>query len=327
MVRCRQERDHGGPEPQYPSQPDWSSPAQLDLRRRGSCGGARVGASKLIGGRESTRDDGADVGSQPAAVPSGANKLDPGPYRSQITQLEQHLYREQPGGIDDAGRVAALARDLSLAVRGDGRDLARLRAWGELFDFAGEADGQSAEGYTTGNLPQLRSRWEQVRDEVFAPADWLRSSSPALTQRQTPTPPVADRGTIRGLRDMATQLEALIRNGSREALAIPEAGVDAALESSEAREAERRWRQWSARWLRQLDGVVRYMPASPGPNADINVTIAHQELSRAVSELRHVTQTAASTTTIPFKYEREQHFDSARRYIDQARSYLNRVEW
>jgi len=116
-----------------------------------------------------------------------------------------------------------------------------------------------------------------------------------------------------------------IRSGSSGALAIPEAGVDAALESSEARDAERRWRQWSTRWLSQLDGVVRHMPAGPGPNADVNVTIAHQELSRAVSELRYVTQTAASTTTIPFKYEREQHFDSARRHIEQARSYLDKA--
>jgi hypothetical protein len=277
---------------------------------------------KLIGGGTPSSNDSSAGVSPLAATAPATNKLDAGPYRQQITQLEQQLYHEQPGGIDDAGRVAALARDLSLAVRGDGRDLRRLRAWGELFDYAGEVDAQAGVGYTTADLPQLRTRWEQVRNEVFVSVDWFRKSSPTLTGAQTRAPPLADPSTIRGLRDLATQLEAMIRTGRREALAIPEAGVDAALESSEARQAEQRWRQWSTRWLSQLDGVVRYMPSNPGPDADINVSMAYQELSRAIGELRFVTQTAASTTTIPFRHERERHFDSASHYLDEAGTYL-----
>ncbi|UCD24198.1 MAG: hypothetical protein JSW51_14415 [Gemmatimonadota bacterium] len=279
---------------------------------------------KLMSNREAGGDS-----SQPAVDPVDeaptANKLDPNPYRTHITQLEQQLYLEQPGGFDDAGQVAALARDLSLAVRGDGRDLARLKAWGELFNYAGEVDAQADVGYTTANLPQLRTRWEQVRDEVFVRADWFRGSSAALTRSQTRAAPVAAPHTVRGLRDAVTQLEAMIRIGKTEALAIPEAGVDAALNTSEARQAEQRWRRWTDSWLRQLDGVVQYMPSQPGPNADVNVSMAYQELSRAISELRFVTQTAASTTTIPFKYEREGRFDAASRYLEQVRVYLRRV--
>ncbi len=268
-----------------------------------------------------------DADSEGAATPAVAadTRLDPTPYRPQIVQLEQHLYSSSPGGFDDAGRVAALARDLSLAVRGDGRDLARLRAWGELFDYAGEVDAQADVGYTTANLPQLRSRWELVRNEVFAPAQWFSNSTPALTDAQTPSPPVADPRTVQSLRDVAVQLEQMLRTGRREALSIPEAGVDAALRTSEARQAEQQWRRWSDRWQSDLDAVARYMPRAPGTNADVNVTMAYQELSRALGELRAVSHTAASTTTIPFNYEREQHFDSASRYIQQARQYLNKI--
>jgi hypothetical protein len=280
---------------------------------------------KLIGRSTSESDGPAGMAEKLAAGSSTSSRIDPGPYRQHIAELEQELYRAAPGEFDDAGRIAALARDLSLAVRGDGRDMARLRAWGELFDYAGAVDAQADVGYATANLPQLRSRWEEVRTEVFQPADWFQGSSPGLTQRQTPSPPVADRNTIRRLRDLATQLENLIRTGRRDALAIPEAGVDAAPQSSEARQAEQRWHQWSTRWLGQIDDAVRYMPARPAPTADVNVTMAHQELSRAVSELQMVTRTAASTTTIPFKHERERHFGSAREFVEQARSYLDRL--
>jgi hypothetical protein len=279
---------------------------------------------KLIGGG-TPESANAPSGTTAEAAAPATDKLDPGPYRQQITLIEQRLYREQPGGIDDAGHIAGLVRDLSLAVRGDGRNLTRLRAWGELFDFAGEADAQADVGYTTANLPQLRGRWEEVRGQVFAPADWFKGSSVTLTRSQTRTPPVASPSTTRELRYLATQLETLVRTGRREALAIPEAGVDAALNSSEARNAEQRWREWSTRWLERLDNLARYMPANPGPNEDVNVSLAHQELSRAIGELRVVTQTAASTTTIPFKYEREQRFDSASRYLESARTFLAKL--
>jgi hypothetical protein len=252
-------------------------------------------------------------------------RLDPTPYRRQIVQLEQQLYSERPGGFDDADRVSGLARELSMAVRGDGRDLTRSQAFGKLFDYAGEVGVQADVGYTTANLPALRSRWEQVRNEAFAPAEWFRNSTPALTAAQSPSQPVVDQRTVQGLRDAAVQLEQMIRRGRREALSIPEAGVDAALNTAEARRAEQQWRSWSDRWLRDLDGVARYMPSTPSANADVNVTMAYQELSRALGELRLVQHSAASTTTIPFKYEREQRFESASRYVEQAREYLDKV--
>ena len=101
------------------------------------------------------------------------NRIDPAPYRNHITSLEQRLYRESVGGYDDAGQISNLAMILSIAVRGDGRDRRRQRAYGILFDYAGEVGAQADVGYATADLDDLQSRWESARDAVFLDAPWF----------------------------------------------------------------------------------------------------------------------------------------------------------
>jgi hypothetical protein len=236
--------------------------------------------------------------------------------------LEQRLYRESPGGFDDASQVSNIAMTLSIAVRGDGRDPRRQRAYGRLFDYAGVVSAQADVGYTTANLVDLRARWEQTRDAVFVDAPWFSRSTATLTAAQTRVTPTANPAVVRQLTDFANELEGLIRTGRRAAMAIPEAGVDAALNTSDAREIEEQWRSWSSSWERQLQSTIRYGPQSLGSNPDINVTLAYQELQQVLRELRLVSTTAATTTTIPFRYERDMHFNNAAQFLQSAREYL-----
>ncbi len=257
-----------------------------------------------------------------ASTPASGAQLDPAPYRDLIISLEQQVYKSEPAGFDFTGQISFLAMQLCLEVRGDGRNAKRERAYGKIYDYAGIVDARAEAGYTMANLVDIRNRWETVRSEVFEDASWFRRSTPALTMAQTPPAPSADPTVVRQLRDYAIHLEGLIQTGKGQALAIPEAGVDAALNSPESRAAEQQWRTWTQNWMAQIESTVRRGPRSIGSNADMNVVMAHQELSRAVMELQMVPQTAATTTTIPFKYERERHFDAAAHSLQTAKSYL-----
>lgn len=134
------------------------------------------------------------------------NKIEPGPYQDQITALEQRLYREPPGGLDDADHVSHLAMTLSMAVRGDGRDPRRLRAFGKLFDYAGAVGAQADVGYTTANLVDLRTRWEQTRDAVFGDAPWFSRSTETPAAEQTPVTPTATH-FLQSARDYLAKLD------------------------------------------------------------------------------------------------------------------------
>lgn len=265
-------------------------------------------------------DSAAEEGRDERSIDVDPSKLSPEPYRNEITALEEELYRDAPAGFDDGDRISELAADLSMAVRGNGRNRRKQLAFRKLFDYAGSVGARTGVGYTTPNLVELRSDWEEVRGEVFAGAAWFQQSSSALNASQTPAAPEANPVVVRQLKQHADELEGLIRYGQRSALAIPEAGVDA------ARDAETEWRNWTSAWERRLESAVRYGPRSLGPRPEVNVALAYQELQQLVNELRLVPRTAATTTTIPFKYEREQHFVNATRHLRSARDYLARIQ-
>lgn len=262
----------------------------------------------------------------PTATPNTAANLDPTPYRDLIVSLEQLLYRAEPAGFDFPGQVSYLAMQLSLEVRGGGRNARHDRAYGQIYDYAGVVDAQAESGYTIANLVDIRERWERVRAGVFQDASWFQRSTPVLTMAQLPATPSTDPTVIRQLGDYATELEALIRSGKRQALAINEAGVDAGLNTRESRAAEQEWRSWTQSWMGRIESAARHGPRSVDQRADINIVMAHQELSRAVTELQMVTHTAATTTTIPFKYERERHFDAAAQSVRTAREHLAKLQ-
>ncbi len=277
--------------------------------------------------RSTVQNDSAGEGDfEERSISVDPNRLSPESYRDQISALEEELYRDSPAGFDDGDRISELAAALSMAVRGDGRNRRRQLAFRKLFDYAGSVGARTGVGYTTPNLVELRNDWEEVRGEVFAEAAWFRQSSSTLTASQTPAAPEANPVVVRQLEQFADELEGLIGSGRRSALAIPETGVDAALNTREARDAETEWRNWTSTWERRLESAVRYGPRSLGSRPERNVTFAYQELQQLVSELRLVPRTAATTTTIPFKYERERHFVNSTRHLRSAREYLARIE-
>ncbi len=280
----------------------------------------------LVNRSKREEGSGAEEASDMRSSKFNPTKLDPEPYRAQIVALEECLYRDSPAGFDDGDRVSELAAALSMTVRGDGRNRRRQLAFQKLFDYAGSVGARTDVGYTQPNLVELRNGWEELRESLFSDADWLRQSSAALTASQTPAAPDANPLVVRQLTQFAGELEGLIRSGRRAALAIPEAGVDAALGTRQAREAEQEWHDWSESWKRRLESAVRYGPRSIGSSPERNVTFAYQELQQVLRELRLVPMTAATTTTIPFKSERERHFESASHHLRSAREYLARID-
>jgi hypothetical protein len=277
----------------------------------------------LFRGTSHRQTTGANLGQ--TATAAGAGRISPDPYRDEILALEQRLFSDSPSSYDDAGEIAGLATRLSVAVRGDGRDPRRRRAYGQLFDYAGVLNAMTDVGYAALDLVDARSRWEPTRDSVFVDAPWFSRASEGLTRSQTPLTTEADPSVVRQLNEFVSELEALIRDGRRAALEIPEAGVDGELNTREARYAENRWRAWSEGWSNQLNTAVRFGPRSLGTNPDVIVTLAYQELQNAVRELQLVPSTAATTTTIPFTYEREQRFASAAQFLQSAKAYLAKL--
>ena len=284
---------------------------------------------KLLGGEDDTPPDPTPTGILERANPDLAatdRALDPGPYRKHIISVERMLYEPREGNYDDAGRVASRAMELSMTVRGDGRDANRSRAWGKLFDYAGRVDAQADVGYANANLPELRRDWEKVRNAVFQPAAWFQNSTNRLTDAQTRNKPVLNLSLVRELQDAAYQIVDLIRIGKEEAMKIGEIGADAAVASPEAHAIEQEWTTWSDRWANRLNGVIAYFPRQPTADTELNTTMAYQELSWAINELQLVPRSVATTTTVPYKYERERHFDSAKARITRAQEYMSQVQ-
>jgi hypothetical protein len=260
--------------------------------------------------------------SSPQESQAAADRLDPAPYQKEIVALESLLYRSEQGGFDDASGIAHAVQMLSIAVRGDGTSRKQQDAFGRLFDYAGRVGARADVGYSTADIPQLRSEWAEVRDRVFRSADWFNQSSPELTAAQTRTVPVADPRVVRELERAARGVERLILRGKRKALSFPEASVDAGLHTRDAIAATRGWNAWSREWSKEVDVAGSDLPAHPGFDTDASLTMAFQELSQALGDLRNVTFSAASTSNIPFMYERKRHFESAGHHVEQARDYL-----
>ncbi len=199
-------------------------------------------------GRLDSAPEQADTPAAEAPSEPVAQKIDPTPYRRLIEAIETLVYLPEAGGFDDAGRISAKALELSMAVRGNGQDQLRHRAWGRLYDFAGALDAQADVGYAMADLSRIRSDWERVRGQVFRPASWFGVSTPAMDVAQAAPVPEVDHVTVRDLRDLADELQRTIRLGQRESGQIGEAVVDAALATPPARRSEGKWLEWSQVW-------------------------------------------------------------------------------
>lgn len=109
--------------------------------------------------------------------------LDPTPYRSEITAVEDILYRGDPLTQADVGQIVMRVMRLhQKVVATEVHPIAKERGHRLLF-LAQRADSGGT-GYTAPELKSIRDDWERVRAEVFAQAGWFRSASAAV-QRQS----------------------------------------------------------------------------------------------------------------------------------------------
>jgi len=268
------------------------------------------------------KDNSASVTS--AASAGNPNGLDPTPYREMIEGLERLLYQQGTPDMSTASQVETRMFELGTAVmRGAGRG----NPAGQRITALGSNIGSEADvGYASMDLPRARQRWEEVRNDVFQPADWFRGASADLAEAQTPAAvaqPVAPAALVSGLQTAASNVGFVIRTGRRTLQSYGEVGVDVPARTPEAQQLAQRFQAWSTSWTDQINNVRRTIPSLP-PNAERNAADAWQELDRATRELNEIPRTM-NPYGVPSRAEREAHFANAEAMLENARRYLAAV--
>lgn len=255
---------------------------------------------------------------------SQSNNLDPAPFRTEIEALEKILYDPAPSGFVTADQVSSAAMQLGARFRDQAPGLKTSRAMARILSFASRTGAEADAGYSTLDLPSTRQRWEELRHDIFEPADWFRQSSDQLTQAQTPQPPKVDRRLVSAMQKLARDLEVLIVKGRPEAKAIGEPYVDAPERSAEMRRLGQQWDRWSRQWIRQLDRTGSRFPAQPPLDGDSRLLSAYNYLGAAMQHLRAIPY-GANDSGITFRARRMSLFDQAQIAIDQAQKTLDEI--
>jgi len=266
----------------------------------------------------------AGVRTAAGAAAGNANGLDPAPYREMIEGLEHLLYQQGTPDMSTASQVETRLFELGTAVmRGAGRG----NSAGQQITALGSNIGSESDvGYAAMDLPRARQRWEEIRNDVFRPADWFQGATAGLTEAQTlaaAAAPVAPADLVNGLQTAASNVGFLIRTGRRALQSYGEVGVDVPARTPEAQQLAQRFRAWSTSWTDQINNVRRTIPTLPS-NAERNLADAWQELDRATCELNEIPRTM-NPYGVPSRVERDAHFANAESMVENARRYLAAV--
>ncbi len=164
----------------------------------------------------------------------------------------------------------------------------------------------------------------------------LAVSIPLFLSRHSESAPAADPihsapsdvdaklAPIRNMARWADKLDAMRAAGLQNALRIEERGSETAPGSPDMSELVREWHLWSKDWLTELDGAGSPFVDGLDSASDKNLRLAHQRLTEALEQLRHVPETP-NKETLPRKLMVESFFRIAENHIQVARTYLSRV--
>jgi hypothetical protein len=256
----------------------------------------------------------------PTAPEDAAGGIDPTPYRAAIETIEGVLYRPAPPDAGSAGVLAGTAHVLGERLYTDLGPLRGREALVRLVDFATGVDTEA--GYAAPDVQAARASWEALRGELFQPAPWFRATSAALVAAQRPAAPRASRAELGALEGFAAAIEQLAAGGRDALLRHGEQLVDAAEGSREERALVGRWTNYARDWDARVADLAREMPPAPALDGDPAVLFAHQELGRALQQLRLAT-TSTGEHAVPMKWWREQCLDAAAAHVAEARRRLD----
>ena len=117
------------------------------------------------------------------------------------------------------------------------------------------------------------------------------------------------------------RIEKLVEGGRErcDELGEPEYSVEAP--GFAGRAQINRWHQWARVWNDDIDDVAGFLPPTSAWDGEPDFAMAHQEIDRAIHELRRVPHSAGVWPT-PFRHLWDRRFASAERSLQTARDYL-----
>ena len=222
--------------------------------------------------------------SDPAAARLDAGldevRLDPGPYRENLMAFEAILYRAGPPEAQDYERLAVMLSRVTNQIAVDHASPSARRKGGRLLHFSAQLDAHGVDGYTRAARSVIRSDWEELRGEIFAPVAWFGSARAASAARPAALSPEA-----RALDAILVELEGEVDRAKGELVAL--GGDDPITQELAAGgvEPQKRLKQWSRSWDRRFRHTLDRVPERPGPGADVDLVLAHQSLDLARTQL------------------------------------------
>jgi hypothetical protein len=275
----------------------------------------------LGGGREPSEPTGTDAAPPPG---TSAVRIDPDPFRQQITAIEELLYPTGPSGSVSSARVASAARRLADTVRARGGSAA-IQAFDRIGAFASELETERGAGFGGLDLPAARASWEGTRDEVFRPADWFAGSEAEQQERELVVASGSGRSFRIAISQLADRIDDLISSGRDEIDLIREIDDTTPEDSAQADQIREEWQRWSRDWLERVQQVAHSLPQRPGVGSAEPAVLAHRALAKAVQNLQLVA-VASAGSGIPSRSERAQRLDAAEAAVAEARARLDEID-
>lgn len=202
---------------------------------------------------------------------SGTGPVDPERHRAALRKLEVILYRptlpepEDRKAIEDA--ASALAKEIS------GRPGTKAgEATRAIESFSEKIGGRGEERFTTVNLVEARSEWEELRGRHFVAAAWFGESTPFLERAQgggSPRAPSAEASPPeQGVGFILEQMGGIVDRAETYFQGLGACGPDGHEKAAE---------EWDD-WKRSLDNDVTRLKASLDPRYEREFQDAFREL-------------------------------------------------
>ncbi len=250
-------------------------------------------------------------------VAGNLRPIDPEPYRAEIQTLEAILFQKDPLGPGETEAIAAALNDLADKV-GD-------RTTGSLHTIpVSEMKTLSREVLwrgETGNRGLIQRDWLRIRGDLFDDAVWFREKG------GEPRPVAAKKSRTSGDGELAEytrvleKLEDFVEHGRREIRSMGELPRQAAADPGLYANQLGVWEETGSEWNDDLVIIEGELPGKPSRGGNTSLDLAHENLGRAIGELRRVRFTMADGK-MPTIEEREKHLSAAEDYLRRARQTL-----
>jgi hypothetical protein len=265
--------------------------------------------------RLSTRD----VPVSPSDTPG--SRLDSAKYQREIEALETTLYQEAPPSMTDFMTISAAFHDMGLSIADRELNPASRDVASDVAMLAARS-GVGESSFAVPDIGELRADWESLRSAHFADAEWFRASTPAVEAAQAVPAPSADPAIIGDLLRTIDEMEGLVQQGQSACTELGEPFYDYEQPGSSGYAHIDRWNEFAREWDDDVSRAASHMPAPPAWDADTEITMAYQEITSAIREMRHATMGSGSWP-VPFEAEWSMRFGEALRLLEQSRSRLS----